>query len=185
MPNRKVAVVGVSRNGKTTFARELACRLDVPYVELDALNHLEGWQEASVEDFRRAVEHATTSGDGWVVDGSYYEKLGPALLQHADVVVWLDQELPLVMTRLVRRAVHDIVTKRDLFNGNRQTWQFAFWGRDSLVGYAFRSYFRRRREWPSRFAEHGVSYVRLRSPRDVRRWLEAHGATQPLHAPSG
>jgi adenylate kinase family enzyme len=175
MPHRKVAVVGVSGNGKTTFARELACRLDVPYVELDALNHLEGWQEASAEELRRAVERAT-SGDGWVVDGSYYEKLGPSLLQRADVVVWLDQTLPLVMTRLVRRAVSDIVTKRDLFNGNRQTWRFAFYGRDSLVAYAFRMHFRRRREWPVRFAHHRVRYVRLRSPREVERWLDAQRA---------
>jgi adenylate kinase family enzyme len=174
MPFTKVAVVGVSGNGKTTFARTLARRLDVPYVELDALNHLEGWQEASVEDLRRAVEQAT-SGDGWVVDGSYYEKLGSPLLQRADVVVWLDQELPLVVRRLVRRAVRDIVTKRDLFNGNTQSWRFAFYGKDSLVGYAFRMHFRRRREWPARFAEDGVTYVRLRSPREVRCWLDAQG----------
>jgi shikimate kinase len=34
---RRIAVVGVSGNGKTTFARRLAASLDVPYTELDAL----------------------------------------------------------------------------------------------------------------------------------------------------
>lgn len=178
MPLRKVVVVGISGNGKTTFARELARRLDVPYVELDALNHLEGWREASVDELRRSVDEAT-AGDGWVADGSYYAKLGPGLVQRADVVVWLDQPLPLVMARLVRRAVRDIVTRRDLFNGNRQTWRLAFWGKDSLVGYALRMYFQRRREWPSRFAEDGVTYVRLRSPQMVRRWLAAQGGGKP------
>jgi adenylate kinase family enzyme len=40
---RKIAVVGVSGNGKTTFARAVAVKLDLPYTELDALNHKPGW----------------------------------------------------------------------------------------------------------------------------------------------
>ena len=102
----KYVVVGASGNGKTTFSRRLADKLNVPYIELDALNHLPGWQEASEEDFRRSVDEAT-SGDGWVADGSYYNRLGPFLFERADVVVWLDQPVPLVMTRLVRRAIRD------------------------------------------------------------------------------
>ena len=129
---RRVAVVGVSGNGKTTFSRDLASRLEVPYVELDALFHLSGWREADEEDFRRSVEQAMSS-DGWVLDGSYFRILGPLVLERADTVVWLDQPLPLVLLRLVRRALRDIVTKRDLFNGNRQTWRYAFFVRDSLV----------------------------------------------------
>jgi hypothetical protein len=52
------------------------------------------------------------------------------------------------LRRLITRAVKDIVTKRDLFNGNWQTWRLAFWGRDSLVGFAIRMHFQRRRDWP-------------------------------------
>jgi adenylate kinase family enzyme len=164
-------VVGVSGNGKTTFARALAARIGVPYVELDALCHLEGWREASDEDFRRDVEAAMRS-DGWVLDGTYDRKLGNLVYERADTVVWLDQPLPLVLSRLVRRAVRDIVTKRDLFNGNRQTWRFAFAGRESLVGYAIRMYFHLRRTYPSEFAAMPrLEVVRLRSPREVERWL--------------
>jgi adenylate kinase family enzyme len=167
---RKFVVAGASGNGKTTFSKRLAAKHGVPYVELDALCHLPGWQEASDEDFRRAVDEAT-AGDGWVADGSYYNKLGPSLFQRADTVVWLDQPLPLVLSRLVRRAVRDIVTKRDLFNGNRQTWRFAFWGQDSLVGFAIRMHFSRRRVWPALFADLGVNLARLRSRREVEAFL--------------
>ena len=171
----RVAVVGVSGNGKTRFARRLAAQLDVPYTELDALCHLFGWVEASDEDFRREVEAVINRSDGWVLAGSYQRKLGDLVLRRADTLVWLDQPLPLVLRRLVARAVRDIVTKRDLFNGNRQTWRFAFWGRDSLVGYAVREHSRRRRESPqefSRFPE--LEVVRLRSPREVEDWLQRH-----------
>jgi adenylate kinase family enzyme len=170
---RKIAVVGISGNGKTTLARRLARRLDVPYVELDALNHLPGWTEASPEALRIAVKDAMRS-DGWVLDGSYHSKIGDIVFERADAVVWLDQPLPLVLWRLVRRAIRDIRTKRELFNGNRQSWRMAFFVRDSLVSFAVKSYFRRRREWPAYFARfRALEVVRLRSPKAVERWFQA------------
>jgi adenylate kinase family enzyme len=168
----RVVVVGVSGNGKTTLSRQLAAKLAVPHVELDALNHLPGWVESSVEDFRRDVEAAMDRTDCWVFDGSYQNKLGDLILRRANTLVWLDQPLLLVLRRLVTRAVRDIVTKRDLFNGNRQSWRFAFWGRDSLVGFAIRMYFQRRREWPGEWEPYdNLEVVRLRSPHEVERWL--------------
>ncbi len=173
MPQR-IVVVGVSGNGKTTLARRVAVKLGLPYTELDVLNHRPGWVEASVEDLRRDVETAMNRSQGWVLDGSYHRKLGDLVLGQADTIVWLDQPLPLVLRRLITRAVKDIVTKRDLFNGNRQTWRFAFWGRDSLVGFAIRMHFRHRREWPGAWnAVPGLEVVRLRSPRELERWFEA------------
>jgi adenylate kinase family enzyme len=168
----KIAVVGVSGNGKTTLSKRAAAKLGVPYVELDRLNHLPGWVEASPDEIRRSVDEATR-GDAWVVDGGYYEKIGTLVYDRADEIVWLDQPLPLVLYRLVKRALVDIVSKRDMFNGNRQTWRLAFWGRDSLVGFAIRMHFHRRREWPARFAKVPTPVTRLRSPREVDRWLAA------------
>jgi adenylate kinase family enzyme len=174
---RRIAVVGVSGNGKTTFARRLAARLDLPYTELDSLNHLPGWVEASEADLRRDVEEVMNRSEGWVLDGSYMGKIGDLILKRADTIVWLDLPLALVLWRLVNRAVRDIVTKRDLFNGNRQTWPFAFWGRNSLVGYAIHQHFRRHRVWPPRFERvPGLEVVRLRSPREVERWLDAQAS---------
>jgi adenylate kinase family enzyme len=169
----RVIVVGISGNGKTTLGKALAAKLDVPFVELDSLYHLPGWTEETPDRFREQVD-AVTAGDGWVLDGFYRTMVGDITLSRADTVVWLDQPLPLVLSRLIRRAVRDVRTGRDLFNGNRQTWRMAFFTKDSLVGFAIKSHFRRRRIYPSRFAEYPeVTVVRLRSPRQVRRWLEA------------
>ena len=171
---RKIAVVGVSGNGKTTLSKRLAAKLDLQYVELDELNHLPGWVEAADEDFRRDVRAAIDGIDGWVLDGSYRGKLGDLVVTRADTVVWLDQPLPLVLTRLLRRSIRDIVTRRDMFNGNRQTVRGAFFGRDSLFGYAIRMHFRRRKRWPAYYAQFpNLELVRLRSPTAVERWFRA------------
>jgi adenylate kinase family enzyme len=68
---RKVVVVGVSGNGKTTLSRRLAVQLSVPYTELGALNHLPGWVEASEQQLRSSVEAAIDGSDAWVLDGAY------------------------------------------------------------------------------------------------------------------
>ena len=55
---RRVAVVGTSGSGKSTFARALAERMGVPFTELDSLHHGPGWTEASPEELRARVEAA-------------------------------------------------------------------------------------------------------------------------------
>jgi adenylate kinase family enzyme len=160
---RRVAIVGASGNGKSTFGRELARRLDVPYVELDALHHGPNWAEQ--EDFVERVDEAT-SADGWVVDGGYERKLGNMTLDRADTIVWLDQPLPLILWRLLPRTIGRIVRNEELWNGNRETWRDAFWGRESLFVWTIRTHYRRRREPLT-----GPKVVRLRSPREVRAFL--------------
>jgi adenylate kinase family enzyme len=144
----------------------------VPFTELDALMHQPAWKQAETEAFRRDVEAVMDASDGWVLDGMYQNQLGDMVLRRADTLVWLDQPLPLVLLRLVKRVVKDIVTNRDLFNGNRQTWRYAFFTRESLVSFAIKSHFKRRREWPAGIgAPPNLEVVRLRSPRKVELWL--------------
>ncbi|HUP32422.1 MAG TPA: shikimate kinase [Gaiellaceae bacterium] len=170
---RRFAIVAsASGNGKTTLGRELARRLGVPFVEVDALNHGPGWVEATPEELRARVE-PVVAGEAWVVDGTYRGKLGDLVLRRADVVVWLDLPVHVWLPRLLRRTVRRIARREELWNGNRESWRGAFWGRDSLVRYALRMHFDRRRRYSEQLAPYPV--VRLRSPREVERWLA--GAT--------
>src|SRR5919198_3265744 len=103
----KIAVVGTSGSGKTTVARELARRLGVLHVELDALFHGPDWTETPVDEFRRRVA-AATGGSGWVVDGNYESKLGDLVLELADTIVWLDVPLHVALSRVTRRTIRRI-----------------------------------------------------------------------------
>lgn len=172
---RRINVVGTSGNGKSTVGRALAERLGVPYVELDALVHGPNWTETSNEDLCAAVE-PTLALDGWVVDGNYRRKLGDVLLRSADTVVWLDLPLPVALWRLARRTWRRLRRREELWNGNQESWSGAFVGRESLFVWAIRSHFRHRRELPRLRAEFpGLELVRLRSPAEVRRYLERAG----------
>jgi adenylate kinase family enzyme len=174
---RKVAVIAsASGNGKTTVGRELARRLDVPFVELDALVHGAGWVDIPDDELRAKVE-AIVVRDGWVIDGSYQVKLGDLVLRAADVVVWLDLPMRIWLSRLIRRTARRIVLREELWNGNRESLRGAIWGRESLFVWALRSQFRRRREWPRALSPYTV--LRLRKPAEVEAFLRALGSSSP------
>jgi adenylate kinase family enzyme len=170
---RRVSVVGTSGSGKTTVAASLAGRLGVPHVELDALHHGPSWTEASAEELQERVRAALAGLDGWVVDGNYHGKIGDLVLRRADTVVWLDLPLAVCLARLWRRTSHRIRDGVELWNGNREDWRNVLVGRESLFVWAVRSHVRRRRTWPQELgAPEHVQLVRLRSQREVSRWLE-------------
>ena len=167
---RRIAIVAsASGNGKTTLGRELARRLDVPFVEMDALVHGPNWVETPDDELRALVEPVVAS-DGWVIDGSYRTKLGELVLAGADTVVWLDLPIRVWLPRLVRRTLRRIRGDELLWNDNTESYRTAFWGRESLIGFALRMHFSRRRRYPSELAPYTV--VRLRTPRQVREWLD-------------
>jgi adenylate kinase family enzyme len=169
---RKINVKGTSGSGKSTFAAELARRLGVLYIELDALHHGPDWREPTDEEFRARVREAIAAAPGgWVIDGNYESKLDETVLGEADDIVWLDLPLRLKLRRLLRRTLHRIRDDVELWSGNRESWRGAFWGRESLFGWMLRTHFRHRREWPRRFGA-DPRLVRLRSVEEGRRWLD-------------
>lgn len=115
---RRVSVVGISGAGKTTLARRLAAALEVPHVELDAIFHQPGWTKLPVEEFRACVG-AELAADGWVVDGNY-TAVRDLVWAAADTVVWFDRPRSTVMRRLIARTARRVITRQELWNGNRE-----------------------------------------------------------------
>lgn len=166
---------GTSGSGKTTFARELAHRLGLPYVELDALHHGPNWSEPTDEEFRVRVREAMAAApDGWVIDGNYETKLRATVLAEADTIVWLDLPLWPKLRRLWNRTRHRIRDDVELWSGNRESWRNVLWGWNALFWWMVRGHFRHRRRWPRLYAG-DPRFVRLRSVEEAERWLEAQG----------
>src|SRR5256885_740609 len=117
--SRRVQIRGVSGAGKTTLARALATRLEVPHVELDALVHGPGWTAATPPELWAELE-PLLAGSGWVVDGNYSWLVGTRISEQADVVLWLDLPLRICLARSMRRTIARIRNSQELWHGNRQ-----------------------------------------------------------------
>lgn len=170
---QRIAVVGTSGSGKTTFSAVLAARLGCRCVELDALHWEPGWRMAELDVFKARVVDATAS-ERWVCDGSY-SKVRDVVWSRADTLVWLDYPLPLVLSRLVRRTARRWWRAEELWNGNRESLRETL-SRDSLLIWAIRQHRKNKRAYPAVLAQPAYAHlelVRLRSPADADRWLTA------------
>jgi hypothetical protein len=67
-PRRLAVIASASGNGKATLGRELARRLDVPFLELDALVHGPNWTETTDEVPRDQLRPILGSDAGWLID---------------------------------------------------------------------------------------------------------------------
>ena len=107
-------MAGVSGSGKTTLAQLISERLDIPYVELDALHHGPEWtpRPEFLGDVRALVARPT-----WVCEFQY-TAAKPLILERVDVVVWLDVPTAVTMWQVIRRTLIRRVLRTELWNGN-------------------------------------------------------------------
>lgn len=181
---RRIHVVGNTSAGKSTLASQLAETLGVDFVELDALNWLPGWVGLNATDpteFERRIAEAT-SGDGWVVAGSYSSFSENVFWDRLETVIWLDLPLPLVLYRVVTRSWRRWRSRELLWGTNYERFfpQLAVWRKqDSLVWWAITQQQRKRRAMLAKMADPRwahIRFVRLTSTREIqafRRAIEA------------
>lgn len=176
---KRILVVGNSGSGKTHLAQTLSVRLGLPHLELDALNHRAGWQEAPVPEFREAVverlrEYERSHG-GWVVDGNYRSRVADLL--EPDIYVWLDYSRPVVFRRVLGRTLSRLLLRRTLWNGNRERWTNLV-SRDPHRNIILWSWTQDDR-YAAKYEEAAATatsatWIRLRHPREAESWLAKH-----------
>jgi len=182
---RRVAVMGGSCSGKTTVSSRLAAVLGVPHIELDALHHDAGWQEAPAEVFQTRVLTAFEGApDGWVADGNYGAKLGSLVLEHADTAVLLDPPFLRTFGRSLRRTLGRTIRREELWNGNREQIRHVF-TRYWIPWWVLGNHRRHAREVPERVAgQPQLDLVILRSDDEVEQWLQSIQATESMSGSS-
>jgi adenylate kinase family enzyme len=175
----RIAITGASGSGKTTLAMELARTAGLKHVEIDALHHGPNWESCGPDVLRERVLVAIDRDD-WVTDSTYHTVLGNLISERADVLVWLDLPIPLVMRRLLRRTYVRNRDNVELWNGNvepgwRESMRYLIWP-------ALKRAFVNRREFPQGYAHLRVE--RLRSDADVRAFVQSTQATATMSGSS-
>jgi adenylate kinase family enzyme len=170
----RIAVIGTSGSGKTTLARELARRLDVPSIEIDALYHMTGWVPRPLEEFRGAVQ-AYVDQPAWTLCGNYGQ-VRDIVLGRADTIIWLSYPMTLTFWRVLCRTIRRGWRREELWNGNRERLWVQFFTSDSLLLWVINTWRKHRRDYPRLLREQralGKRVLRFRSPEQTRRWLDS------------
>lgn len=168
----RIAVIGTSGSGKTTFSKRLADALSAPHIELDAINWGPGWRDLNSHDperFRSLVAEALVS-DTWVCDGNY-ATVRDLVFARAEGVVWLDPSKSRVMRQVITRSLLRAIRGDELWpgTGNRET--FSRWlDKEHPIRWAFDTYQDRRNRYEQMFkdlAPQALSTWRVRTRKDA------------------
>jgi len=171
-PYHRICVVGVTGSGKSTLASDLARRLQLPFVELDALYWGPDWTACSDEELRQRADEVIR-GDAWVVDGNY-SSIRDLTWPRAEAVVWLDYPLPLILWRLWKRTWKRVLTKENLWGTNTEILWPQFFSKDSLFLWALKTYWKRKRTYTDLLSRPEYASLRVyhfKSPRETEAWL--------------
>jgi adenylate kinase family enzyme len=178
---QRICIIGATGSGKTTLARAVATRLELPGVELDALNWGPNWTAAPPDVLPERVV-AAVAGDRWVVDGNYYNSVLELTVVRADTIVWIDLPFHETFRRLVARTFRRWGNREELWNGNRERLATQFFSRDSIFLWCISTYPRRKREYPGLLAQcaaRGQQTARLRSQDQIDACLYDSFKTHP------
>lgn len=171
----RINVIGTSGSGKTTFGRELAQVLQIPFIELDAIFWGPNWSEPEDSELFPKLSAALT-GDNWVLDGNYSRTMHIKWAQ-VEAVIWLDFSFPRTVAQAVKRAVSRIISQEELWpeTGNRETLKKLF-SKDSIVLWTIQTYSRRKKNIlgyvPSEEYQ-SIIFHSIRSPKKAKEFLRS------------
>jgi len=176
LPYKRIVVIGTTSSGKSTLAERLADKFNYHFIELDALHWEPNWTEAPLEVFRQRVEQATQS-TGWVSAGNY-SAVRDILWPKAEAVIWLDYSLPRIFWQLTRRTLKRWWTQELLWGTNRENIlnHLKLWSDESLFHWFFKTYWRRKREYPQllELPEHKhLKLIHFTHPKETEQWLNS------------
>ena len=165
-PYKRICVIGSSASGKTTFSRAIARSTGIAHVEIDAIFHGPNWTHPP--DFVERV-YKELEREHWIADGNYMNFV--SILGKADLIVWLDYPFRIVLWRVLRRTGYRLMSRKPLWNGNRETLRLTF-SKESIILWVFQTYWKRKKMFPRVLATHGgIEQVVFRHPREARAWL--------------
>jgi adenylate kinase family enzyme len=170
---------GVTGSGKSTAAARISAATGVPWTSVDDLAWQPGWVQLPEDQQRRRIAEIC-AGDTWLLDTAY-AVWRDVPLARVELVVGLDYPRWLSLLRLARRTVVRAVLRRQVCNGNTESWR-AMVSRDSILLWHFRSFTRKQRQIRAWAADPpaGVRVLRFTRPGALEAWVAGLSASRDI-----
>jgi len=121
----KIAVVGVSAAGKSTLARLLALKLNLPLTHMDAIMWKPGWDYIGDEETIRKLTDASSQGK-WIIEGFIDKNAYDTVLNNADSIIYLDYPRYIAAWRYILRWLKHRKNPRPELEGSPEKFSLSF-----------------------------------------------------------
>lgn len=112
---KRVLIIGNNASGKTTMARILAEKLNLPLVHLDMLYWRDNWKHATDEEFDVLLKKELEKPE-WIIDGNIKRTL-PTRLNYCDTVIYLDFPSWFCVLNAIKRLIQNYGKSRSDVGG--------------------------------------------------------------------
>ncbi|WAU75965.1 shikimate kinase [Acinetobacter sp. TR3] len=171
-----INVIGTTGSGKSTFARLLAQKQQLQYIEMDDLFWLDDWQEPTDEVFFEKLKNKMdrTPG-GWVLDGNYTRTMSLKLVK-IDTIVWLDYSFSRNFSHLIKRSLFNLISQRKLWenSNNRESLKLLF-SKQSIFIWLIQQYPRNKTKYQMMMQDQKyqhIQFIHLTSPKQAAEFLQ-------------
>lgn len=106
----RILIIGCGGAGKSTMARQLGDKLQIPVVHLDKLFWKPGWVESSREEIDAKIM-AEMAKPQWIMDGNYNRTLAERM-RHCDTIIYLDFSRFACLMGVLKRVITTYGTVR-------------------------------------------------------------------------
>ncbi len=113
---KRILIIGNAGSGKTTFAKALAEKTQLPLVHLDKLFWCGEWEHLSRDEFD-AVLQIELEKDEWIIDGNFSRTI-PHRLKYCDTVFYFDLPAITCLWGSTVRVIKNYGKSRDDMGGN-------------------------------------------------------------------
>ncbi len=112
----KILIIGGNGSGKTTFARKLSRKLNLPLIHLDKIYWKDNWEHVTHEEFDKRLSFELLK-DKWIIEGNMKRTL-PLRLKYCDSVIIFDFPRWLCLWGAVKRSIVNYGKSRSDMGGN-------------------------------------------------------------------
>ena len=113
---KRILIIGNAGSGKTTFAKELAKKTQLPLIHLDKLFWCGEWEHLSRDEFDTILQEELDK-DEWIIDGNFSRTI-PHRLKYCDTVFYFDLPTITCLWGATTRVFKNYGKTRDDMGGN-------------------------------------------------------------------
>lgn len=113
---QKILLIGNAGAGKTTFAKQLAEKLNLPLVHLDKLYWCGNWEHLSRSEFDTILQ-SELEKPRWIIDGNFNRTI-PHRLRYCDTVFYFDFPTITCLVGITKRTLMSLGKVRSDMGGN-------------------------------------------------------------------